>query len=128
VITDAPIASYPSLGPWFCRDSEKWFNVVCAGNQVILEGEGETFWLNPETGLMEDISRGNYEDQLRDLVTGDFETATDYDEFGNAIWTYLTETGEDDLAEKVIGDRDQIRGWLTDPIYDGLAEIYNRGA
>jgi hypothetical protein len=128
MITDAPVAAYPSLGPWYSADSEKWFSVVCAGNQVILEGNGETFWLNPETGLMEDIERGNYEDQLRNLVTGDFETATDFDESGNAIWTYLTETGEDDLTEKVTGDLDQITSWLTDPIYDGLAAIYNRGA
>lgn len=128
MITGAPIATYPSLGPWYCADSEKWFSVVRVGNQVILEGDGETFWLNPETGLMEDISRGDYEDQLRNLAAGDFETATDYDECGNRIWTYLTETGEEEQDEAAKGNRAQIASWLTDPIYDGLAAIYDRGA
>lgn len=121
------LATRPSLGPWFCRDSEKWFEVVRVNNQLILEGNGETFWLNPETGLMEDIDRGNYEDQLRDIVTGYFETETDRDEFGNAIWTYLTETGEAEQDRKAKGDSRQIAEWLTDPIYDGLAAIWARG-
>jgi len=124
----ATLTRYPSLGPWFDRESEKWFSVVRVGNQLILEGDGETFWLNPDTGLMEDIERGNYEDQLAELVTGDFETATDRDEFGNAIHKYLTETGEADLCAAIAGSRSTVEGWLTAKEYDGLAAIWNRGA
>jgi hypothetical protein len=126
VTLEAP-AAYPSLGPWFDRDAEKWFEVVRVGNQLILEGDGETFWLSPDTGLIEDIERGNYEDQLVNLVTGDFETATDRDELGNVIWAYLTETGEEDLNRKVVGSRREIEGWLTAKEYDGLAAIWARG-
>jgi hypothetical protein len=119
----ATATRYPSLGVWFDRDAEKSFDVVRVGNQLILEGNGETFWLN-ERGQLEDIDRGDYERQLEDLVSGYFETATDRDEFGNAIMTYLTETGEEELSRKVTGDAQSVAEWLTDPIYDGLAAIW----
>jgi len=61
-------------------------------------------------------------------VTGDFETATDRDEFGNVIWTYLTKASEEDLNRKVVGTRREIEGWLTAEEYDGLAAIWKRGA
>jgi len=123
----ATLTRYPSLGVWFDRESEKWFEVVRVGNQLILEGNGETFWLN-ERGQLEDIDRGDYENQLESLVSGDFETATDRDEFGNAIWTYLTETGEADLSAAIAGSRSTVEGWLTAEEYDGLAAIWKRGA
>jgi hypothetical protein len=122
------LSRYPSLGVWFDRDAEKWFDVVRVDGHLFLEGTGETFWLNPENGQLQDVERDNYEDQLRDLVTGDFETDRDYDELGNVIWTYLTETGEAELDRKAKGDARQVAEWLTDPQYDGLTAIWKRGA
>lgn len=125
----ATAPAYTCLGKWHDTAAGKTFQVYDVDNHLVLEGDGEAFWLDTRNGELVDFLPGSYEDRIRDLLDdGSYPTEDDFLD-GYKVATYLTPIGEAMLGRAYNINRNVVAMWLAaDPAYDALAQIWAKGA